>query len=65
MDVCVQLLNMKTEFNVPGLCVMVKGYRAAFLRQIKIRVLTLQIAKEYEKVKIYRIPDIEGAQITG
>jgi hypothetical protein len=37
------------------------GYRAAFLRQVKNRVLTLKRAKRYEKVKIYRSTDSEGA----
>jgi hypothetical protein len=36
-------------------------YRAAFLRQVKNRVLTLKRAKRYEKVKIYRSTDPEGA----
>jgi hypothetical protein len=39
-----------------------RRYRAAFLRQVKNRVLTLKSVKEYEKVKIYRSPDLEGAK---
>ncbi|MCB4234845.1 transposase [Kaistella anthropi] len=34
---------------------------AAFLRQIKIRVLTLTSRKSNEKIKIYGAADIEGA----
>ncbi|MCB4234602.1 transposase [Kaistella anthropi] len=37
------------------------GYMAAFLRQIKIRVLTLTSRKSNEKIKIYGAADIEGA----
>ena len=36
-------------------------YMAAFLRQIKIRVLTLTSRKSNEKIKIYGAADIEGA----
>lgn len=35
---------------------------AAFLRQIKIRVLTLTSRKSNEKIKIYGAADIEGYQ---
>jgi hypothetical protein len=35
------------------------------LRQVKIRVLTLEAVKEYEKVKIYRVTDIKSALIPG
>jgi hypothetical protein len=38
---------------------VIKRYRAAFLLQVKNRVLTLTKRKEYKKVKIYRSPDIK------
>jgi hypothetical protein len=35
------------------------------LRQVKNRVLTLKRAKEYEKIKVYRSTDLEGAKNSG
>jgi hypothetical protein len=46
------LLNSKIDLSGTGLL---------FLRQVKNRVLTLKRAKRYEKVKIYRSTDPEGA----
>jgi hypothetical protein len=41
------------------------GVKGWLLRQVKIRVLTLTIAKKYEKNKIYRITDFEDIKNTG
>jgi hypothetical protein len=57
-----QISNVKTIFtNCQKSRPLTAGYMAAFLRQIKIRVLTLTSRKSNEKIKIYGASDYQDA----